>query len=188
MIRTIFLVASPRRIFRCAPAALAQRSAGPAALVSAMAVVVMVSACGRDAVEQAKQAPQAIDLSADARKEAVIEAATQHFNQTVRDTFLVRQRMTVRGLARSATRATKPAASLHAARFDPAARSSAKLELIDGKVVYTAVASSDDQAAAVISDGAERWAISYEVAAQLTPDGELKDFEIRRLGEATRVD
>lgn len=154
--------------------------------VSAMAVVVL-SACGAPEV-QAPPTPQALDLSAAARKEAVIEAATQHFNQTVRDTFLVQQGMTVRGLARSATKATKPAAALHAARFDPAASSSAKVELIDGKVVYTAVASSDDAAAAVISDGAARWAISYEVAAQLTPEGELKAFEIRRLGEATRVD
>lgn len=157
--------------------------------ISAMTVVVMVSACGDGAVEVApKQTRQELDLSADARKEAVIEAVTQHFNQTVRDTFLVRRGMTVRGLARSATKATKPAASLHAARFDPSASSSAKLELIDGKVVYTAVASSDDAAAAVISDGAARWAIAYEVAAQLTPDGELKAFEIRRLGEATRLD
>lgn len=151
--------------------------------------VVMMSACGDgvgDAVEPV-QTLQAIDLSADARKEAVIEAATQHFNQTVRDTYLVQQGMTVRGLARSATKASKPAASLHAGRFDPAAPSSAKLELIDGRVVYTAVASSDDAAAAVISDGTVRWAISYEVVAQLTPDGELKDFEIRRLGEALRL-
>jgi hypothetical protein len=151
-----------------------------------MAVVVM-SACGASEVQSVETA-QAIDLSADARKEAVIEAATQHFNQTVRDTFLVAQRMTVRGLARSATKATKPAASLHAARFDPTASSSAKLELIDGKVVYTAVASSDDAAAAVISDGTARFAISYEIAAQLTPDGELKAFVFRRLGEATRLD
>lgn len=157
--------------------------------IPAMAVVVMMSACeGPDEAVESAQTRPVIDLSADARKEAVIEAVTQHFNQTVRDTFLVQKGMTVRGLARSATKATKPAASLHAARFDPAASSSAKLELIDGKVVYTAVASSDDAAAAVISDGAARWAIAYEVAAQLTPDGELKAFEIRRLGEATRLD
>lgn len=156
-----------------------------------MAVVVMASGCGRGTnTGEARQAVQALDLSEDARKVAVIEAATLHFNQTVRDTFLVQKRMTVRSLARSATAVprkwAKTPVPFHASRYDPTVSSSAKLELIDGKVIYTAVAAADDASAAVISDGKARWLVAYEIEAQLTPQGELTSFVFHQLGEPRR--
>ncbi len=158
-----------------------------------MVVVGLAAGCGAEGVATAPLT-RAIDLSEAARQQAVIEAATQQFEVAVKAPFLVEQGMTVRGLARAATKATarpakglvKTPADLHASRYDPTANASAKLELINGKVVYTAVASADDASGAVLSDGHTRWVVSYEVEAMLTPDGELKDFVFHRLGEARR--
>jgi hypothetical protein len=154
--------------------------------------VLFLSGCG--AGEEVVASPQVVslDLSARAREEAVVDAVKVRFNQLVREPFLDRG-MTVRGLARAATRSGKPvaaktAAELNASRYDPAASSSAKIEIIAGKVIYTTTASADDASAAVIGNDRERWAVSYEVEAAVTPDGELENFVFRRLGTPTRLD
>ena len=50
----------------------------------------------------------------------------------------------------------------------------------------SAVASASSQNAAVLADEQNSYRVSYEIAAAITPDGELKDFEFRQLGAATR--
>jgi len=152
----------------------------------AVSLLVMAGGC-REQQVPAEATVQPVDLSETARQEAVIEAATQNFEKTVKEPFLVRRHMTVRGLTRAATRphANKPA-PLSAAQYDPGASASAKLELVDGKVLYTAAAGGHDPSAAVISDGTARWRVAYEISAQLTPDGELTAFVFHHLGEARR--
>ena len=83
-------------------------------------------------------------------------------------------------------RATKSPADFHASHYDPTAKSSAKIEIVNGKILYTAVASASSQNAAVLADEQNSYRVSYEIAAAITPDGELKDFEFRQLGAATR--
>jgi hypothetical protein len=152
--------------------------------------VLLATGCGAGPEGSGAVAPQPLDLSVDARKEAVIEAASLQFKQSIKDTFLA-QGMTVRGLARAVTHssktiATKSPADFHASHYDPAAKSSAKIEVINGKIIYTAVAAATSQTAAVIADEKNSYRISYEIEAAVTPDGELKDFEFRELGVATR--
>ena len=147
--------------------------------------VLLATGCG-GAAEAPAVANAPVDLSVDARKAAVIEAVTQQFQRAIKETLLDRG-LTVRGLARAATHQSKPAAALHASRYNPEANASAKIEIIEGKIIYTAVASATDQSAAVIADEHARWRISYEVEAAITPEGELKDFEFRELGVATRA-
>lgn len=152
--------------------------------------VLLATGCGAGPEGSTAVAPAALDLSVDARKEAVIEAATLQFKQSIKDTFLA-QGMSVRGLARAATRAGKPTATkspadFHASRYDPAAKTSAKIEIVNGKILYTAVASATSPSAAVIADEQNSYRVSYEIEAAITPDGELKDFEFRQLGVATR--
>jgi hypothetical protein len=149
----------------------------------AVSLLVMAGGCRAQQVPAAAAPP--VDLSELARQEAVIEAATQNFEKMVKEPFLVRKHMTVRGLTRAATRprSNKPA-PLSAAQYDPGASASAKLELVDGKVLYTASAAGHDPSAAVISDGLVRWRVAYEISAQLTPDGELTAFVFHHLGEA----
>jgi hypothetical protein len=163
-------------------------------LLTVLVAGCVASACGGAAVEaDAVDGPvAALDLSSDARRAAVIDAATRHFEQTVKQVYL-EQGMTVRGLARAATRpvgksaAPNSPAVLNPARFDSAAPSAAKVEVVNGKIIYTAVAASTSGAAAVIENERERYAVAYEVEAAITPDGELKDFVFHRLGEATRI-
>jgi hypothetical protein len=162
-------------------------------LVTAAVAVMVATGCGSAGDENldVPQAVQAIGLTETARKDAAIEAATQHFNQTVRTPFLVEQGLSVRGLARAVTKAprsAKPgsAADLQPSQYDQTADSSSKLELVNGKVVYTAIASVSDPSAAVIIDGNARWVVAYEIEAQLTPEGELKNFEFHQLGQGRR--
>ena len=152
--------------------------------------VLLATGCGAGPEGSAAVAPQALDLSVDARKEAVIEAASLQFKHTIKDTFLA-QGMTVRGLARAATHSSKTTtaktpADFHASHYDPAAKASAKIEIVNGKILYTAVAAATSQSAAVIADEQNSYRVSYEIEAAITPDGELKDFEFRQLGAATR--
>jgi hypothetical protein len=161
-------------------------------LFSALAAVLMASGCGGTAAAESAEGPAALDLSVEARKAAVVEAVTRQFEQTVRQTYLAKG-MTVRGLARAATRplgkvaAPNPAAELNAARFDRTAPTAAKIELENGKVRYTAVAAATGGAAAVIEDERVRYAVAYEVEAAITPDGELSDFVFHQLGDPTRI-
>ena len=152
--------------------------------------VLLATGCGAGPEGSTAVAPQALDLSVEARKEAVIEAATLQFQHSIKDTFLA-QGMSVRGLARAATKAskataTKSPADFHASHYDATAKSSAKIEIVNGKILYTAVASTTSPSAAVIADEQNSYRVSYEIEAAITPEGELKDFEFRQLGVATR--
>jgi hypothetical protein len=162
------------------------------ALISAMFFVSIFTACGTSSSRPTTSTDSAIDLSLDARKAAAVEAATRYFQQTVKDTFLTAQGMTVRGLVRAASQKVKQVdpkspAALNPAAFDPNAGTAAKLELAQGHVLYTLVASASDDAAAVIERGGTRYTVSYEVEARVTPDGELSDVVVHQVGTPMRA-
>jgi hypothetical protein len=165
-------------------------------ILSVVAALTLFSGCGVDeSVKETKAAvQQAVDLTAPAREAAAIDAVKARFQVSVKEAFLD-QGMTVRGVARVATQKlpanagkvkTKTPADLHASLYDATASASQKLEQINGKIIYTALATLDDPAAAFIQDGAGKWFISYEVEAKVTPEGELKDFVFHHLGEGQR--
>lgn len=149
-----------------------------------------LSACGGNGSAVSAEVKKVeLDLSVASRTEAVIDAVTERFRVTVKDQYL-EQGMTVRGLARAAStaRSAKAKASeLDPARFDAKALSAAKLEVVNGKVIYTAVASGSGEAAAVLSNGRERFSVGYVVEAEVAPSGELRDVVVRELGSPTRV-
>ncbi len=160
------------------------------ALISALFFVLIFS-CGT-ASTRPTTTDSVADLSLDARKAAAIDAATRYFQQTVKDTFLTTQGMTVRGLVRAASQKVKQVdpkspAALNPAAFDPNAGTAAKLELASGHVLYTLVASGSEDAAAVIEHRGARYTVSYEVEARVTPDGELSNVVVHHVGEATRA-
>jgi hypothetical protein len=162
------------------------------ALFFAMVGVSLFSACGTSVARPTTSTDSVVELSLDARKAAAVEAATRYFQQTVKDTFLTAQGMTVRGLVRAASQKVKQVdpkspAALNPAAFDPNAGTAAKLELTQGHVRYTLVASARDDAAAVIERGGARYTVSYEVEARVTPDGELSDVVVHQVGEPTRA-
>lgn len=137
---------------------------------------------------------QAVDLTEPAREAAAIEAVKARFQASVKEAFLD-QGMTVRGVARLATQKlpinaaklkAKSPANLHASLYDAKANASQKLDQVSGKIIYTALATVEDPSAAIIEVGAAKWAISYEVEAKVTPEGELTDFVFRQLGQGLR--
>jgi hypothetical protein len=154
-------------------------------------ITALLTGCGRgtDPEQTSSSTTAAIDLSLEARKAAAVEAATRHFQETIKDTFLSQPGMTVRGLVRATTQKTaKPAAAaLRPEAFNPAASSSAKLELNNGRVIYTLVSQAFDAAAAVIEQGDSRYLVAYEVEAKVTADGELADVVVTHVGEPTRA-
>ncbi len=161
--------------------------------ITASLIIVMtalLTGCGRGSdTEQTGSTTAAIDLSVEARKAAAVEAATRHFQETIKDTFLSQPGMTVRGLVRATTHksAKSAAAALRPEAFNPAASSSAKLELNNGRVIYTLVSQAFDAAAAVIEQGDSRYLVAYEVEAKVTADGELADVVVTHVGEPTRA-
>lgn len=157
------------------------------ARVMGVLLVLSLVGCAKEAPPPAPEKP-AVDLSEEARREAVLAAATKHFAATVQDTLLSRG-VTVRGLARAAARGDRRAAGrLSPAKYDATASSSAKVEIVNKKIVYTAAAQSTDPAAAVIEHGAEKWVLAWEIEAELTPDGELGDVVFLRVGEPRKLD
>lgn len=163
-------------------------------LIASVLVLVtsMLTGCGRDSEAQTTVTASTVDLSVDARKAAAVEAATRHFQETIKATFLD-QGMTVRGLVRATMQKSakaaeaKAAATLRPDAFDPAASSSAKLELSNGRVIYTLVSQAFDAAAAVIDEGGSRYLVGYEVEAKVTADGQLADVVVTHVGEPTRA-
>ncbi len=108
---------------------------------------------------------------------------------TVLERYVEQQGMTVRGLVRAVTGPkSKTANELQPSKFDVNAPASAKLELVDGKVIYTAVAQADDPTAAVISNGKETYSVGYVVEAEVVPAaGELKAITVRQVSEPRPV-
>lgn len=158
--------------------------------LSAVVLVGALTACGGEGKGVSTAVKKAeLDLSVASRTEAVIDAVTERFRVTVKEQYL-EQGMTVRGLVRAASTAKSAkakAGELDPARFDVKAPSAAKLEVVNGKVIYTAVASGTAEAAAVLSNGGERFTIGYVVEAEVAPSGELRDVVVRQLGSPTRV-
>ena len=158
-------------------------------------MAAVLAGCGAESGSPAVPSTtvQALDLSQAAREAAVIDAASLRFKQSVQDPFLARG-MTVRGLTRavgqksSLTQSTGPA-TLHPAKYNARSGSCAKLEVVEGKVLYTAIARSIADGAAVLQapPGSPSWVVSYEVEAEVTPDGELTHFVFRQLGEAKQA-
>jgi hypothetical protein len=146
--------------------------------------VVLATGCGNGAKDTAHAAAASqVELSVEARKAAVVESASERFQRTVKAAFLD-QGMTVRGLVRAVAKsnAKGPAwAQLHPSKYDSKAAESAKLEVVDGKVIYSAAAN------AVIEGGDGRWVVPYEVAAEVTPEGKLQEFAFHQLGAARRA-
>jgi hypothetical protein len=140
--------------------------------------------------EQPTLPSAAVDLTKAAREAAVIEVVSARFKANVAD-VMAAQNLSVRGLARAAG-LKKPtnelAASLSPAKYDAHA-SCAKVEVVAGKVFYTAIASSLDSSAAVLGEAAspEAYVVSYEVEAELSPAGELDAFVFHQLGTATPI-
>lgn len=127
------------------------------------------------------------DLSEASQRAAVEAAVEKLFNETVRAPFLSRG-VTVRGLARAAARGDRKAGgTLSPAKYDASASASAKVEVVNKKIVYTASVQSTDPAAAVIEHGAEKWVFSWEIEAELTPDGELANVTVLRIGAPKRL-
>jgi hypothetical protein len=131
-----------------------------------------------------------VDLSKASREDAVMEAVANRFKNTVAEQ-MTSHGLTVRGLARAAA-LKKPtnelAAALSPAKYE-SHLSCAKVEVVNGRIFYTATASIQDTAAGVL--GAEgspvAYVVSYEVEAEITPGAELDNFVFRRLGVATPV-
>lgn len=150
-------------------------------------LVLGLAGCAKQDAPAPVAAPEKADLSEAARREAVAAAVAKQFEETVRAPFLERG-VTVRGLARAAARGDrKVRGKLSPAKYDASASASAKVELVNKRIVYTASAQADDPAAAVIEHGAERWVLSWEVEAELTPDGELGELTFLRVGEPRRL-
>ncbi|MFO0596775.1 MAG: hypothetical protein U0228_15790 [Myxococcaceae bacterium] len=126
-------------------------------------------------------APKAgLDLSAEARSAAVVDAAITDFEQRVKSRLDKGQ--TIRGLTRTAKQ--NPRFDLSPASFSRDTSSAAKLELISGKVFYTAVARADDRSAAVLEGDGKRFRIAWEITAEVSADGELRGIQVVTLGEA----
>lgn len=148
---------------------------------------VLAVACARE--EPKKARVQTLDVSLEARSAAAAEAAKERFRLTVLERYVEQKGMTVRGLVRALTQPKATTANeLQPSKFDVNAHASAKLELVDGKVIYTAVAQPDDPAAAVISNGQETYSIGYVVEAEVVPAaGELKAITVRQVSEPRPV-
>lgn len=156
--------------------------------VSAIATALfLLVGCTREEPKRARV--QTLDVSVEARSAAAAEAAKERFRMTVLERYIEQKGMTVRGLVRALTQPKATTANeLQPSKFDVNARASAKLELIDGKVIYTAVAQSDDPAAAVISNGQETYSVGYVVEAEVVPAaGELKAITVRQVSEPRPV-
>lgn len=156
--------------------------------VSAIAVVLALTlGCSREQPKKARV--QTLDVSVEARSAAAAEAAKERFRMTVLERYVEQQGMTVRGLVRAVTGPkSKTANELQPSKFDVNAPASAKLELVDGKVIYTAVAQADDPTAAVISNGKETYSVGYVVEAEVVPAaGELKAITVRQVSEPRPV-
>lgn len=158
-------------------------------LMLSMLMFSMLVGCGREEKTATPQVVDAakLDLSLQARTQAAMDAVAERFKATVQEKYL-ENGMTVRGLVRQVTQPkSKQALELQPAKFDPAASASAKLELINGKVIYTAVATPDDPNAAVLSDGREAYSVGYVVEAEVAPAGELRAIVVRQVSDARRV-
>lgn len=154
----------------------------------AIAIAVLF-AVGCTKEEPRKARVQTLDVSVEARSAAAAEAAKERFRMTVFERYIEQQGMTVRGLVRALTQPKPTTANeLLPSKFDVNAHASAKLELVDGKVIYTAVAQPDDPAAAVISNGKETYSVGYVVEAEVVPAaGELKAITVRQVSEPRPV-
>jgi len=162
---------------------------GRAMLRASLALTFSLVACGREPVSTPPASPaKAVTISLEARTQAAEEAARERFHSMVIEKYVERG-VTVRGLVRSLSQA-KPTAGeeLLPARFDPQAGAAAKLEVVNGKVIYTAVAKADDPAAAVITDGQQVFSVGYVVEAEVVPAaGELGAITVRQVTEPRRV-
>lgn len=134
---------------------------------------VLLVACGRE--DERVVAPPSTSVAAE---DVVRAAVEERFERSVKATFLDGQGMTVRGLARAVAlpKASKAREALDPARYDTHAPTSAKLEIVGGKVVYTAAARGQ-----ALGAGGQRLVVSYEVSAEVSPDGELRDLSILQL-------
>lgn len=160
-------------------------------LALSLLVSSLLVACGRESQKTAPVVAQEeaakLDLSLEARTQAAIDAVTERFKATVQEKYL-ENGMTVRGLVRQAMLPkSKQALELQPAKFDPAASAAAKLELVNGKVIYTATAAPEDPHAAVLSDGHEAYSVGYVVEAEVAPAGELRAISVRQVTEPRRV-
>jgi hypothetical protein len=150
-------------------------------------LVIAASACAPEVKKPARV--QTIDVSVEARSAAAADAAREQFRTTVLQKYIEQQGMTVRGLVKALTapKATT-AKELQPAKFDLNAPTAAKLELVDGKVIYTVVAKPTAPTAAVISDGKTTYSVGYIVEAEVVPAaGELGAITVRQISEPHRV-
>lgn len=149
-------------------------------------VSLSLLACGRETPPSAPA--RAVTISLEARTQAAEEAARERFRSMVVEKYVERG-VTVRGLMRSLAQA-KPTTGeeLMAARFDPNSGAAAKLEVVNGKVIFSAIAKADDPAAAVITDGEKVFSVGYVVEAEVVPAaGELGAITVRQVTEPRRV-
>lgn len=158
----------------------------PLIAIQSLVLALFVGACTKPPAPVEAQVP---DFTEEQRQEAVIEAATARFNSTVKEAFLEKG-MTVWGLRAALEQQSKhprqadpKLAKLDPSRFDEHATAASKLELVKGKVVYTALASPRDASAAVLRNERDELRLGYVVAAVVTPDGELREPEVRRVDE-----
>lgn len=149
-------------------------------------LAVFTIGCAQPVAEKA----QPTEFTAEERNAAVVEAATARFNSTVKETFLDKG-MPVRSLRWNLEQLPKQRrpsldpelAKLLPARFDEHSSAAAKLELVKGKVMYTAVAGANDASAAVLSNGRDQLRLGYLLVAEVGPEGDLRDPDIRRVDE-----
>lgn len=145
-----------------------------------LAFVSLSAACTAEKAVAVEAPAPALDLSVEARTQAALDAAQSDFEQRI--TPRLAKGQTVRGLVRTAKQ--DPKFDLSPAGYSREASSAAKLELIGSKVVYSAVARADDRSAAVLEGNGQRFRIAWEVSAEVTGNGELRDVKVVSVGDA----